>query len=367
LEWLVDEHGCDLISSSLGYDDWYEDSDFDGNTAMATIAADLAAARGALVVNAVGNEGCYGGNNLLSPADGDSVLAVGAVYFNGDVVSYSSCGPTFDGRIKPDAVAPGEGVRVARPGGMFGDGGGTSFATPLVTGVCALILQRKPHLTPYDLIELIRSTATHAHKPSNEYGWGLVQVAIAVGLRPPVIDPIDAQAVEEGGHLEFRVSVIDPDGDPVTLAAENLPRHSTFVDSGNGIGAFSLDPDYVQSGSDSVTIIASDGIFADTEQVAITIGDVDVGRVVGLFEAWPNPADSSVSVGIPAADWERSRLQVFTITGGRVYEATFSSDGVATWRGETASGGRAAAGIYLLRVQTPSREELIKVAWIPTK
>ncbi|MBI3872139.1 MAG: S8 family peptidase, partial [candidate division Zixibacteria bacterium] len=191
LEW-ADSMGCDLVSSSLGYTDWHTNpSDYDGNTAPATIAADLAAARGLLVVNAAGNGGCDPLHpSLVIPADGDSVLTVGASDFHGAIAGFSSCGPTFDGRIKPDVVAPGVNVRVAHPrSGQYGSGSGTSFATPLVTGVCALLLQKNPSTSPYALIQTLRETATRADTPAIPYGWGLIQAAEAAGIvRVPPIE-----------------------------------------------------------------------------------------------------------------------------------------------------------------------------------
>ncbi len=191
LEWL-DSMGCDIVSSSLGYVDWYDDADFDGNTALSTTAADLAAARGILVVNAAGNEGCGNGDNrLIAPADGDSVLAVGASDFDGDRALFSSCGPTADGRIKPDVLAPGQGVWTALPntGVYVPQQNGTSFATPLVSGVCALLLEKDPTLTPYDLITNLRNTADRAIKPLPTYGWGLIQPLDAAGLDSNTIVP----------------------------------------------------------------------------------------------------------------------------------------------------------------------------------
>lgn len=190
LEWL-DSMGCDIVSSSLGYADWYTNDDFDGNTAISTIAADLAAARGVLVVNAAGNEGCGNGDiRLIVPADGDSVLAVGASNLSGEWAQFSSCGPTSDGRIKPDVIAPGAGVWTALPNtGFYQPGNGTSFATPIVSGVCALLLEQTPTLTPWDLINLLRSTADRASKPLVTYGWGLVQAADAADLLVDTITP----------------------------------------------------------------------------------------------------------------------------------------------------------------------------------
>ncbi|MEW5874563.1 MAG: S8 family serine peptidase [Candidatus Zixiibacteriota bacterium] len=181
LEW-ADSIGCDLLSSSLGYTDWYEYADLDGNTAPATIAADMAAARGLLVVTAAGNEADDAWYYIIVPADGDSVLAVGASTIEGDRAAFSSFGPSADGRIKPDVMAPGVQVWSASPGGSFSFKSGSSFSTPLVAGLCALLLEDDPSLTPYDLILRLRSTATQADQPDNAMGYGIVRAGEAAGL-----------------------------------------------------------------------------------------------------------------------------------------------------------------------------------------
>jgi len=114
LEW-ADSLGADVVSSSLGYtrfagDTGYAYEDLDGNTARTTVAADLAVAKGMVVVTAAGNERDKPWHYIVTPADGDSVLAVGAVDMGGNPAPFSSVGPTADGRIKPDLVAPGVGV-----------------------------------------------------------------------------------------------------------------------------------------------------------------------------------------------------------------------------------------------------------------
>lgn len=182
LEW-IDSLGCDLASSSLGYTDWYTYADMNGHTAVTTIEAEKAAARGLMVVNSAGNEGNKAWHYIIAPSDGDSVLAVGATTIDGFRVLFSSAGPTADGRIKPDVMAPGANVWSASAGSdSYSGQDGTSFSAPLVTGVCALLLQQNPSLTPYELIELLHKTATRNDRPDTLMGWGIVQAAWAAGL-----------------------------------------------------------------------------------------------------------------------------------------------------------------------------------------
>ncbi len=181
LEW-VETFGVDIVSSSLGYLDWYEFSDMDGNTAVTTIAADLAAGRGIVVVNSAGNERGSSWDHIIAPADGDSVITVGAVDSASNISYFSSPGPSFDGRIKPDVSALGVSNTVADPNDDTGyrTASGTSFSCPLTSGVAALVLSRAPNLTPMQVREALRETASMAGSPNNDFGWGIINAYEAV-------------------------------------------------------------------------------------------------------------------------------------------------------------------------------------------
>lgn len=174
IEW-ADSAGADVVSSSLGYILWYDGADLDGNTALCTRAADIAVSHGIVVVNSAGNQGISG---LVAPADGDSVFAIGAVDRNGVIASFSSRGPTADGRIKPDFVAPGSGVWSVSGSSSYGAHNGTSYAAPLVAGVCVLLLEQHPDWSPMALRDTLRATASRSSTPDNVYGWGIPNVAL---------------------------------------------------------------------------------------------------------------------------------------------------------------------------------------------
>lgn len=191
-EW-ADSLGADIISSSLGYRDGFTNGepnytwqDMDGNTTIVAIGADIAASRGILVVNSAGNEGPANPpeNTLVSPADGDSVLAVGAVTASGSRASFSSMGPTSDGQIKPDVMARGVSTACASPYDPHGyvSVSGTSLSCPLVAGAAALVLQANPNLTNMEIIEALHQTASQANTPDNEYGWGIINAFDAAML-----------------------------------------------------------------------------------------------------------------------------------------------------------------------------------------
>ena len=188
VEW-AESLGADVISSSLGYLEFdrpfasYTAADMDGDTALTTRAADLAASRGVVVVVSAGNAGpAPGSNSLGAPADGDLVIAVGAVTSAGARAPFSSVGPTADGRIKPDVAAQGVAVKVARPDSTtaYATANGTSFSCPLVAGTAALLLQAKPDATVDEISRALRTTASQAGRPDNLLGFGIVDAFAAL-------------------------------------------------------------------------------------------------------------------------------------------------------------------------------------------
>lgn len=187
----ADSLGADVISSSLGYGSptapfdppWpsYSWQDMNGVNTIVTRAANRATQLGIVVVNSAGNDGDApaGQNSLGGPADGFDVIAVGAVNSSGTRVSFSSVGPTADGRIKPDVMAKGSSTWAAIGSSSYGGVSGTSFSCPLTAGVAALVLQANPGLTPKQVAEALRQTASRASTPDRYYGWGIANAAKA--------------------------------------------------------------------------------------------------------------------------------------------------------------------------------------------
>ncbi len=182
-EW-AEALGAAITSTSLGYIDYddgtgYDASELDGNTAIITIAADIMASLGVLVVNSAGNEG-NGVTTIGAPADGDEVLAVGAVYSDGTRTGFSSVGPTGDGRIKPEVMAMGSGVVVASTSGNnYTTASGTSFSCPLTAGAAALLWEMVPDASNMEIFEALKMSASNAATPNNEYGWGIIDIYAA--------------------------------------------------------------------------------------------------------------------------------------------------------------------------------------------
>lgn len=189
-EW-ADSLGADIITSSLGYLEFdpphtsYSWVDMNGNTMPITIAADLAVNKGIIVSNSAGNNGSNSTRNTLGgPADGDSVLTVGAVTSTGVRSSFSSVGPTTDvpPRIKPDVMAMGSSNYYASSSGLtsYSTGSGTSFSCPLTSGVCALVLAANKDLTPMQVRGILRKFASNSNSPNNQMGWGIIDAMQSV-------------------------------------------------------------------------------------------------------------------------------------------------------------------------------------------
>ena len=196
MEW-ADSIGADVISSSLGYSDWYAYADFDGHTAVTSIAASHAAALGIIVCNSAGNNGA-GVGTLNAPADADSMLAIGAVSSDGSIAAFSSRGPTYDGRMKPEVCALGVSTVCANPGTTttFATASGTSLSCPLAGGCAAVILSAHPTWTPMQVREALMRTASNTACPNNTYGWGIINLLAAVnypqGTKPGDLNYDDA-------------------------------------------------------------------------------------------------------------------------------------------------------------------------------
>lgn len=203
VEW-AEGLGADIVNSGIGYYDWYDFADMDGRTAAISVAAEMAAARGVCVVNSVGNERTTAWGGVIAPADAAAVIAVGAGDLNDQVMFMSSPGPTADGRIKPDLLAPGESLMAAS---AFRDDGyayfaGSNSATPVVSGIVALMLEQNPTLSPARVLADLKAAGSRSATPDNDYGWGFPDALAAVHGRVPLIahEPLKDRESFIGGY-----------------------------------------------------------------------------------------------------------------------------------------------------------------------
>ena len=261
VEWM-EASGVDVINSSLGYSTFdtlevnYETSDMDGNTGVTTIAFDLAAQKGVVPVSSAGNAGGSSWRIITTPADGDSVIAVGAVYPDSTKVGFSSVGPTADGRTKPDVSAQGAFVRVAYSSGTFGPASGTSFSAPMVTGIVCQILQVNPDLNPKEVWEVLTSTASQSASPDNNLGWGIVNAQAAID-KAKLIDMAVADVSPVPSSFVVRQPYPNPFGDKAFFEVQLLrPISDVQITVRNILGQRVLVPHVgpLSAGTHTITI-----------------------------------------------------------------------------------------------------------------
>lgn len=174
----ADSLGVDVTNTSLGYQEYdnpnythtYED--LDGVTTFAARGANIATEKGMIIVTSAGNGG-NGFGTVGTPADALDILAVGAVDSGGNYASFSSRGPTVDGRIKPDVMAQGQGSAVIRENGNVDFSNGTSFSSPILAGAVACLWESRPEVRNYNLMRVVRETASLYNNPTNQMGFGI--------------------------------------------------------------------------------------------------------------------------------------------------------------------------------------------------
>ncbi len=181
----ADSLGTDIISSSLGYrfyDDPrmdYDIEDLDGKTAIISQAANIASSKGIIVITSAGNAGNKTASTISVPADAEGILAIGSVDKNLEASSFSSIGPSADGRIKPDLTTLGRGVWLWHNENGTSTSNGTSYSAPQIAGLVAGIRQGRPEWKKEELLGYLLASGSQAEDPDNYYGYGIPNFHLA--------------------------------------------------------------------------------------------------------------------------------------------------------------------------------------------
>lgn len=255
----ADSVGVDLINSSLGYTTFddvktnHTYAQLDGNTTIAARAADWAAGVGIVCVISAGNEGNDSWKYEGTPADADSVLAVGAVDANKLYVKFSSQGIPNDKRIKPDVVAMGQSTAIISPNGNVTTGSGTSFSSPILCGMVAGYWQANPTLTAMQIMENVRKSGSQAVKPDKVLGYGIPNLFKVLAIEGEVANffkvypnPTKAEITIEIDNFtgkDYEAIIMDVSGriqyietlknTVQTISIEKIPTGTYFLRVGN--------------------------------------------------------------------------------------------------------------------------------------
>ncbi len=246
LEWLQSQ-GARIVLSGFGFRDFvassYAIEELDGNTVPSTIAADEAVGRGVMVVAPVGNRG-PGARSLQAPADGKSVLSVGAVDSRGVATPFSAWGPTGDGREKPELMAPGDGLLAASAltEEALEEVSGTEFAAALMAAAAALFVEAHPAWGPMEVLGALLASVPH----EDEGTVGVPRVASAI-LFPSGVSALPLREVTGEGRVtslapqfEWSTPILHPLGLPVTFQLELArdPRFQEVLVRDSVVGTF---------------------------------------------------------------------------------------------------------------------------------
>ncbi|PCJ28370.1 MAG: peptidase S8 [Flavobacteriales bacterium] len=215
----ADSVGADLVNISLGYFTFdtlqgdYTYLNMDGQTTISALGIQAATSRGLVIVTSAGNSGP---NNIATPCDADSILCVGATDTNNVIASFSSVGPSADGRVKPDVAATGKNAMCVDTDGTIRRCNGTSFSSPITCGMVACLMQSHPTLTMMDIVNSVRQSGHQYSTPDNLYGYGIPNACIADSLLTLLEVPIGIKEMKLESDFDIYPN---PSNDYITIAS----------------------------------------------------------------------------------------------------------------------------------------------------
>lgn len=376
LEWM-EAQGVQITSSSLGYTTFddptasYTYANMDGKTTIVAKAANLAFDRGVSTFTAAGNEGNYWGvgkGGIVSPGDSPNMLTVGAVDANKLVASFSSRGPTSDGRLKPEIMAMGVSDRHAVAGGNYASGNGTSYATPIAAGVAGLLKSTWTHLTNLQIRKIFLECGDNAANPNNDRGYGLISAKRVITY--PNLEKVGDQYkinkifINENGIKPSTVSMMinipnyfawDPVG--VNLSYDGILKYSyTFSALPSG---YQIQIQFSYETNSGVTIHEpangsynfywGDLIIDNITSVKV---DNEIPSQFELSQNYPNPFNPSTVISYKLADKSNVSLKIYDMLGKEVATLVNEEQQPGIYNSQfSIFNSQLSSGVYFYRLQ----------------
>lgn len=370
LEWM-EGLGVDITSSSLGYSTFdagqtsYTYKDMNGETTIVTKAANLAFQRGVIVMTSAGNEGDEPWHYIEAPADGFNVIAVGAVNNLNQLAAFSSRGPTYDGRIKPDVLTQGVYVygASAHTQNNYTYGQGTSASCPIASGIAGLVLSVNPNFTNTEVRKIMQESCDNYNTPNNDRGYGLLSADKAISFYYPSINLIGENyqlqkklfakneinistckihySVNGGGFIVNNVSQIN--NDTFTFDFSNykngdvLDFFFTYTDiSGSSYQDPSSDKTYKFTFGTNQINLGHPSSLPDN---------------YSLSNNYPNPFNNKTRINFFSTDFNYAEINIYNSLGQKVRSLfnSLAKPGIntVTWNGKEDDGNVCASGIYI--------------------
>jgi hypothetical protein len=268
-------------------------------------------------------------------------------------------------------MAMGSGVTLASAfsNTTYTTGSGTSFSCPLAAGVAALILSYNPNLTPMQVRDAMRNTASRSQNPGREYGWGIIDALSAINYTTPVeLISFNADIVGKNIQLNW---ITATEANSYGFSIERSRDNSSFEEVGfvNAAGNSSSIKNY--KFVDKLTAfgkyyyrlkqIDMNGTFEYSQEVEVSINNPND---FSLSQNYPNPFNPTTRVKFSIPSKSYVRLNLYDVLGNQVgqildgeieagvHEATISSNEI---------GGPLSSGIYFLKLETENFQKSIKI------
>lgn len=371
----ADSAGANVISSSVGYNTDFDDpvfnhvyADMNGDKIITTIAADLAAKKGMLVVVSAGNEGTLPWHYITSPADADSVIAVGAVNTAGMVGTFSSYGPSADGRIKPDVASVGVGAVIQTQFNTVGLSNGTSFAAPKMAGLSTALWQGFPEFNNMRIVRALKESGSIFSSPNDRIGYGIpnMKVAFAALLKEfatstATVNDCDATinwTSKDVVAMKYEIERKAPGESSYTKVGEMTPQAGIVLNKHdyhftNSIANIPIGTVSYRIRQVIDTAVASfTAVYIDTTEVVKSSPCIIEDKVLIA----PNPATSNNATLIVQTGYDINKMPVaiYDMQGKLVMQLSFSKNVVQSTFDIPIA--RLAKGKYIVKVYNDAKE-----------